>query len=240
MFNKLEPLDKVKHADLKIKPVEGFNFASKLSHTLLGGSEVAEAAQSFPIVFPEKTDKDQPLLPIALLSFEKNKNQFVSADGKWTADYVPNHIKRYPFIFAALPEKKNQFAVMLDIGAPQVNKTEGLPFFNEEKEPEKIIIQAREFLEKFQVDINRTQRLISLLEEKDVLVSKQFTITRGEAKNAVRGFRVVDVKKLEKLDDTTLAAWVRNGLMGIIYAHLASFTNLRKLAAAQGAAEKAK
>jgi hypothetical protein len=238
MFTKLEPLDRVKHADLKIRPVDEFNFASKLTYTLLGGSELKEASKHFPIVFPLKEETNQPCLPMALLSFEKGKNQFVSADGKWTAEYIPQHIKRYPFIFAAVPGKKNQFVVMLDMEASQLNKTEGIAFFNEKGEPEEIITRVQEFLEKFQLDISRTQALTTLLEEKDVLVSKQFTISSGDKKKAVGGFRVVDVKKLENLDDATLAAWVRNGLMGIIYAHLISISNLRKLAAAQGATER--
>lgn len=238
MFDKIEPLDKKKHAKLKLKPVDGFNFASKITFCFLGGSEVAEASKSFPVVFPQKSEKNQPMLPTALLSFEKDENYFVTEDGKWKADYIPNHLKRYPFIFAAVPEKENQFAIMIDTGAPQFNEKEGKPLFNEKGEPEEIVTRVKKFLTNFQVDIEKTQQILSLLEEKNILVSKQFNVIRGKKKNTVNGFRVVDIKKLAELDDETLAKWVRNGLMGIINSHLNSLSNLKKVAAAQGATEK--
>jgi hypothetical protein len=97
---------------------------------------------------------------------------------------------------------------------------------------------VKKFLGNFQVDIEKTQQILSLLEEKDVLVSKQFKVTRGDKKSMLRGLRVIDIKKLVKLDDEILASWVRNRLMGIIYDHLNSLSNLKKVAAAQGATEK--
>lgn len=237
MFEKMEALDKKKHAKLRLKPLEGMEYASKISFSLLGGSEVSEASKSFPVVFPQKSEK-QPMLPMALLSFTKDENYFVGEDGKWKADYVPNHIKRYPFIFAAVPEKDNQFAVMVDVDAPQINKKQGQALFNKDGEPQEIVNKVKSFLTGFQRDIVKTQAVLSLLEEKDVLVSKQFTVSRGDKKSALRGFRVVDMKKVLELDDATLAEWVKNGLMGIIHSHLASISNLKKVAEAQGAIEE--
>jgi len=238
MFNKMEPLDKKKHARLKLKPVDGFSFASKMNYSLLGRSEVAEASKSFPIVFPEKDSKSQFLLPMALMSFDRQDNVFVSDDGKWTADYIPNHIKRYPFILTAIPEKEKQFAVMIDMDSPRLNEEEGIPLFNDKGEPEEAVLQIKKFLGNFQTDIEKTHGLISLLEVNDLLVSKQFKIAQGDKKVALRGFRVVDTEKLAKLDDVVLAKWVRNGLMGIVYAHLSSLTNIKKIGAAKAVAEK--
>ncbi len=233
----MEALDKRKHANLKLKPLVGYDYASKINFSLLGGSEVAEASKSFPIVFPQKSEK-QPMLPMALLSFAKGENYFVGKDGKWKADYIPNHFRRYPFIFAAVPNKDNQFAVMIDAASPQLNEKEGQPLFDKDGEPQEIVNKVKNFLAGFQQDISYTQKVLSLLEEKNVLVPKQFTITKGETKNALRGFRVVDMEKVRQLDDETLAKWVKNGLMGLVYAHVNSMSNLKKVAAAQGAVEK--
>ena len=238
MFEKLIPLNKEKHGSLKIKPGTGFGFASKITHCFLSGSEVAEASKSFPVVFPQQGNGNQTLMPMALFSFSRDENYFVNDKGKWTADYVPNHIKRYPFIFAGIPEKDNQFAIMIDEDAPMLNKKSGQALFDKGGKPGEVIETAKKFLGQFQADIVKTQKVLSQLEEKDVLISKEFRITQGDKKSALKGFRVVDVKKLKKLDDATLAQWVRNGLMGIIFSHLNSFTNLKKVAQAQGAVEK--
>ena len=238
MFKNLEPLDSEKHANLKYKPVKGFAFASKLPLSLLGGSEVAEASKSFPVVFPEKDSKNVPMLPMALFSFKLDENPFVGEDGQWKADYIPAHIRRYPFIFAQIPEKDNQFAVMIDKDAPQFDEKEGEPLFDDEKKPGDIIKKVQTFLSSLQQEFDKTVQIVSLLEEHDVLVSRVFKITKGEKSRSLRGFRVVDTVKLAKLDDSTLALWVRNGLMGIIFAHLHSLNNIKRITELQSVEEK--
>lgn len=233
MFKNLEPLDKKKHAALKYRPVNRYAFAANIPFTFLGGTEVAEAAKAFPVVFPGKDSKNMPLLPIALFSFKKYENPFVSEDGDWQADYIPMHFRRYPFIFAAVPGRKNQFALMIDKDAPQLNMEEGTPLFDDQGEAGKIVTTARDMLGKFQQDIERTTRIVSLLEDRQMLVSKQFKVKKGETETALRGFRVVDTGKLTALDDFVLAEWVRNGLMGIIFAHLHSLSNIKKISAVQ-------
>ena len=229
MFEKLVPLDKKQHAHYKLKSNDDFKFASQISMSLLGGSEVAEASKFFPIVFPEKDTEKHALLPMALMGLGVKKNSFVSDDGKWMAGYIPNHIKRYPFIFGAIPDKKKQFAIMMDMEAPQLSEKEGQPLFNSKGEPEKIISNVKTFLTHFQADIDRTETILSDMEKYDILVSKQFTIRQGEKKVVMRGFRVVDTKKLAELDDSVLSSWVRNGLMGIVFAHIHSLTNIKKI-----------
>jgi hypothetical protein len=239
MFQNLEPLDKKKHADLKFRPVNKYAFTAKIPFAFLGGTEVAEAAKVFPVVFPEKDSKTMSLLPMALFSFKKNENPFVSENGDWRADYIPMHFRRYPFIFAAVPGQKNQFALMIDKDAPQLNTKEGTPLFDEKGEPGKIVTTARNVLGNFQQDIERTTRIVSLLEDKQVLVPKQFKMKKEGKETALRGFRVIDTAKLAALDDFVLAEWVRNGLMGMIFAHLHSLSNIKKISAMQDIEEPA-
>ncbi len=238
MFKNLEPLDSEKHANLKYKPVKGYEFASKMPFSLLGGSEVAQASKSFPIVFPEKDSKNVSMLPMALFSLKLGENPFVGEDGQWKADYIPAHIRRYPFISAKIPEKDNQFAVMIDKDAPQFDEKEGEPMFDDEKKPGDIIKKVQTFLSSLQQEFDKTEKIVVLLEEQNILVSRVFKITKGEKSRSVRGFRVVDTEKLAKLDDSTLALWVRNGLMGIIFAHLHSLNNIKRITELQGVEEK--
>ena len=233
MFKKMELLDKNKHADLKLKPVEGYNFASGINYTFLAGSEVAKAARTFPVVFPVLSDKNEPLLPLALLSLTPGGNSFVDDKGRWTADYLPVHLRRYPFILGAVPESKGEFAIMIDGDSSRFSKDEGTPLFNEKGEPEEIISKVQSYLGKYQKDILKTQKVLKQLEEAGVLVEKQFQITLGEKKKALKGFRVVDMEKVMKLDNDTLGKWVKNGLMSLVFNHAQSFDNLKKLALAE-------
>ena len=68
------------------------------------------------------------------------------------------------------------------------------------------------------------------LESMKVLVEKRINVEKDGQKIAFSGFRCVDMKKLNALDDSVLAKWVRNGLMGIINLHQISLGNLKTVA----------
>ena len=62
------------------------------------------------------------------------------------------------------------------------------------------------------------------------MVEKKINIEKDGQKIVLGGFRCVDMEKLTALDDSVLAKWVRNGLMGIINLHQLSLGNLKNIA----------
>lgn len=232
MFKKLEVLDSKQHSELKYKPAPGYAFARQLHGAPLIGPEIAEASKHYPIVFPVNDDADSPQLPMAIFSLKSNENAFVDDQGIWKAAYIPVHIRRYPFLLTPIKDS-NRFAVMIDREAAQFQNDDGTRLFNENGEASDIVTQAKNFLGRYQADVVQTSQLVEMLMEKDVLVQKQFDINKGKDKHSIRGFRVVDTKKLSALDDETLARWVRNGLMGIIIGHLHSLNNVNGIAQRQ-------
>ncbi len=237
MFKKIEVLDAARHAELKFEKVGGYAQAATTALAPLGGSEIAEAAKYFPVLFPvipsDGSGQASPL-PVALFSTRSDENPFVAADGTWQADYVPAHIRRYPFIFAGLDEP-GKFALALDVEAPHfTNSSDGEPLFNEDRKATALVEQAKTFLGNFQNDLMATEALVKELDQHGVLVAQQLNLAAGEKKKSLGGFRLVDMKKVKELDDTILAGWVRSGVMGIIYAHLNSLSNLKKIVAMQG------
>ncbi len=236
MFEKIEILDAKKHARLKFSKIPGYAVAARTQLCLLGGSEIAEAAKYFPVLFPEvdeKTANQTANLPIALFSLKPGKNLFVAADGSWNCDYIPAHIRRYPFIFAGLSEPGN-FALAFDAQAAHFKTDDGEPLFDGEGKATALVEQVKGFLGNFQNDLQATGQLVRELDRHGVLSARQLNLGAGDKTQALRGFRLVDLEKVKALDDATLAAWVRNGIMNIICAHLNSLTNLKKLAALQG------
>jgi hypothetical protein len=226
MFKTLETLDTKLHSGLTYKGLSGYAHACALVNAPLSVAEVAEASKHFPILFPI----EGKLLPVALLSLENDKSSFVSKDGQWLADYIPAHVRRYPFVLGNTGEE-GRFVVMIDRAAPQFSDSEGEPIFVDGKPVEGGIVEnARNFLVEFQKLLELTEKLLQPLEEKNVLVTRQFNIQRGkDEKVAVQGFRQVDEVALGKLDDATLAAWVRSGLMAVVVAHLHSLSNAQRI-----------
>ncbi len=232
MFVKPEPLDKSKHADFKFSPVKSFKFAKGQPSAPIPAGEMIEAARHFAIVFPEGTEKGK-LLPQALFSMRAGENAFVQKDGGWAAPYIPAHIRRYPFILGEL-EEPGKFTIMMDVEAPQFKGKKGEPLFvkkegSAELEASDVIVQAREFLGRFQQELAATSNLMEPLAEKDILVSRSVEVKVDDREAKLSGFRVVDPEKLAKLDDAVLGEWTRSGLLSIVYAHLHSLGNVREL-----------
>ncbi len=228
----LEALDSEKHKGLRFTPAADFRFAAGLASAPLSASEVIEASKCFPVVF----STDEPLLPLALLSLKEGANAFVDAQGKWLAPYVPAHVRRYPFILGNTEDPEN-FAIMIDREAPHFAADGGELLYGEDGARGPALEAATALLKAFQEEITATEKLLEPLA--GVLTMQRLDITGSDgAKASIDGIRAVDREKLSALDDATLAAWVRGGLMALIDAHLASLGNMRALAERQGVGTK--
>ncbi|WP_440998153.1 SapC family protein [Arhodomonas sp. SL1] len=233
MFDNLEALNPERHSGLRYQSVSGFSFARGVPSAPVAGSEFPKAAREFPIVF---TAEGQRLRPLALLTLQKGQAPFIGEDGQWQADYVPAHLRRYPFILGETGEE-GRFVVMIDRDAPQLREAEGEALFVDGEPPEEgVVARAKRFLLQFQRELEQTEALLRPLEEHGLLVARQFTVTRGDnTEVAVSGFRMVDMERLAALDDATLAGWVRSGLMGLVHAHRHSLENAQRILARQAA-----
>lgn len=226
MFKSVEALDASKHASLTYKGVPGYAFARELASAPLAAAEMADAARHYPIVF----SGEGRLLPVAVLSLKRGEAPFVTEKGDWAVDYVPAHIRRYPFVLGETGSAE-RFLVMIDRAAAQFSADDGERLFVDGQAPaDGVVERAKQFLAQFQRQLVQTETLLRPLEETGVLVARQFTVTRGEQTEvAVSGFRQVDAEALAKLDDATLAGWVRSGLMAVVIAHLHSLANAERL-----------
>ncbi len=87
-----------------------------------------------------------------------------------------------------------------------------------------------EQLEQIELEVQRTREVGRLLVEKDLLREMRFDAELPDGqKLKVDGFLSVDEKQLAQLGDADLLALHRNGVMGLVYAHLVSLGNLRKM-----------
>jgi hypothetical protein len=236
MFENAEVLDASRHGDLRFKPVAGFAFARTVASAPLAPAEVVRASREYPIVFRVV---DGTVSPVALLSLHAGASAFVDDEGSWTAGYVPAHIRRYPFVLGSTREA-GRFVVMVDRDAPQLGD-EGEPLFEAGKAPAGGVVErARDFLTSFQKELLQGERLYAPLLEQHLHVERGITLGSGSKKRtAVRGFRVVDAERLGALGDEAAGAWLRNGLLAHVFAHLHSLALLDRLSVAPGAVDSA-
>lgn len=233
MFKTIEPLEHAKHKDLRLAKIPSFNFAKETSTVKLSFSEMSQASRFFPIVFLANA----PGLPQALLCLEVGKNVFINDTGMWTTPYVPAFFRLYPFTLAKLQAEQDQYALCLDPEAEHFRPGMGDPLFTADGEPVEFIKNTvLKNLETYQKELEITQALFNVLEDKGVIADQELTLNINGQEQKVAGFRGVNLEKLNSLDDKDLAAMVRNGTMGMVQEQVNSMANIAKLIASPGAA----
>ena len=230
MYQKPEVLDKVTHAKLRYTPQSGYAFTRKLATVPLAADEIDLAAVHYPTLF---TAEGEPAL-LAVLGLA-GQNVYLDADDRWTAEYIPAFVRRYPFVLANSNESDSgRFFLAIDVAAPHFQKEEGEPLIAESGELGAPSTNALAFLKVFQEGLLTTQAVLKQFESASVLVEKTLTIQDGKATRMIGGFRVIDADKVKALPDEILARWARNGMLALIHGHWASLRHLKKVAVASG------
>jgi len=234
MYGELAPLDREAHKNLKLDTAKAVvSCVADQNSVFLAAIEFGDACKEFPIVFVragEGAEGKQQVAPLAVLGLKPGSNLFVEGD-KWTANYVPAYVRRYPFAMARLDGNANNLAVCYDSKWVGFNEETGEALFNN-GEPTEFLLNARTFLENFEQEAERTRLICNLLVELELLQEMRFEATLpGGEKIDVEGFLAVDEKKYSELADDKVLQLHRNGLIALIEMHRLSMTNMNRLAA---------
>lgn len=222
-YRSLEGLHSEVHGDWRLKEGDA-GFTSETPFVPIVASELAAASRSYPIVFA--ADSTQP---VAVLGLER-RNLFVE-EGRWAQDtYVPAYVRRYPFAFLRTADPEG-FALSIDSGSDRVVQggEEGMALFSD-GEPSDLTRQALEFCAAFGRDAEMTTLFATALREQDLLIDRRADATLPDGRKlGLEGFQIVDAEKFAALDDETVLAWHRKGLLALVHFHLASLDRFNGL-----------
>lgn len=221
MFKNTEILDSNKHHALKLSPINEFSFARQQHFAPISYTEMISASREYAIVFPKNTDN---ALPVVLLGMAGN-NCFVNEQGQWKGRYIPAHFRRYPFILGN-SEQQDTFAVMIDTDSQYLSNEKGEALFDSDAKQTETLKQIIDFLGLFQKEAVLTMELVKTLRNAGVLIDQQIN---NKDQAVITGFEVVDPEKLNAIEDSQFIQWRTQGLLPLIYAHLASLENIRQL-----------
>ncbi|WP_428505968.1 SapC family protein [Roseateles sp.] len=236
LYGNLVPLDREAHKKLRLKTeLSTVDRVVGQNSLFLAAVEFAEACKEYPIVFVRvgETPTDgskQAVAPLAVLGLKPGSNLFVK-DGKWTGNYVPAFMRRYPFAMARLDQNEDQVAVCFDSEWPGFSETEGSSLFADDGQPTEFLLNAKNFLESFEQESERTRAICNHLVELDLLRDMRFEATMGNGEKLdVEGFLAVDEQKLAELADDKVVQLHRNGLLALLEMHRVSMGNMSRLA----------
>ena len=221
-------LDRNKHRKTRVRPGAGFAFAKNTNSLYVAGAEFNEASKEYAIVFTRTGTGGQPV-PVLLLGMRDRENLYVGQGDRWEGRYVPAFVRRYPFVLAQAPQQ--QLAVCIDEGCPALSETEGEALFDAQGQETPYLKNTLGFLTEYQREYARTEAFCKHLDEAGLLTEMN---ARADLKNgnsyAVKGMLIVDEKKLLALPDATVLSLFRTGELHLVSIHLASLTNMQRLA----------
>lgn len=223
------PLQAERHANYRIDTSLGVGFAARANAVPITVAEFSHVARHYPIVF---AGGENPA-PAAVMGLRQEENLFVDGEGRWALGcYVPAYIRRYPFIFSEDTEN-NRFTLCIDEGADAVieGDGEGEPLFVG-GQPSAFTNKALEFTTAFQREAAMTREFVAELLKHELLTAATAQFHRSDLGDvSLGGFKVIDEKKFNALDDEIFIGWRPRGVLPLFYAQLISMGNWEQLAA---------
>lgn len=237
LYGNLVPLDREQHKHLRLKTgLSTLERVAGLNSLFLTVVEFADACKEYPIVFVRVGDRvadggPQAVAPLAVLGLKPGSNLFLK-DGQWTGHYVPAYLRRYPLAMARVNEE--EIAVCFDADWHGFSTSEGTPLFEADGQPSEFTLNAKNFLENFERESDRTRLVCDELVKLDLLQDMRFeaTLPSGE-KFDVDGFLAVNEQKLAELPDEQVVRLHRAGLLALLEMHRLSLGNMARLAQLQ-------
>jgi hypothetical protein len=224
------PLNRTEHKDLRLKGLPNLKYSQKVHSVPLTGGEFPIAARDFPIVFAGNDVSNAG--PMVLLGLRQEQNLFVNEQGIWAAGvYVPAFVRRYPFVLAEKPagQEGDDFTVFLDEAYDGFNRSEGERLFKEDGTDSDMLTKAVAFLGEFQQHVARTNWFMDQLRKHDLLEPRNIRLEKEGNVVNLNGLFVVNEEKLRALDEKTTHEFLKEGVLGWIYAHLISLANIERL-----------
>ena len=226
MFKNYVPLTFADHRNLKVFETNDYSFAKSETMVPIVYDEMADIAREYPIIFPSNDSG----LPCALLGLESGRNSYVADDGRWLATYMPAHVRRYPFMLTGTKNQsgEDRFVVLFDPNAGHFKDPNGHQVFMPDGKPTQHMENRFALLQQMQKVTPRTIELVNALDDAGILVERTITVRASDQTRQITGFRMVDEKILNALDDAAFLALRRSGALPLVYAHLLSWANLRQ------------
>ena len=217
-YNDVVPLTSKAHGDLKVKErVDNISFAKVANSIMLTAVEFPQAAQFYPVVFGvEAMDS----LPFAVTGHTGGVNSFIDEDGNWRdGAYIPAYVRRYPFILMENPQNKS-FTLAVDPTSDLLSKKEGKPLFDK-GEGTDIAKNILNLCAAYQKEFLKTKEVCKQINESGLLIERAADVTLSDGKTTrVSGFRIVDEKAFNALDDKKFIELRKTGALTLIYCHL--------------------
>ncbi len=233
------PLQNDKHANLKVIQTGDYS-RHKDQHLIpIISRDFFTLAAEFLLVFV-KDNAVEKYVPVAIMGLREGENLYCQG-GEWKAPVVPVRFNNAPFVMAKVDEQGEQLALLIDEESPLISETEGEALFKEDGERTEYLEKRIEGLLNNAQQTVQTEGICKLFAEMELLSTQQLQLQHrpDSPRYNIDGVYTIDEKKLNALPDEDFLELRKQGLIPLIYAHLCSLQQLRRISQLQYEADKA-
>ena len=227
-----------KHRNLKI--TESGDYARYKDQHLIPiiSQDFFTLCAEFPVVFVKDSNGEQ-FVSVAIMGLREGQNLYCQTE-EWKAHVVPVRFNNAPFSMVRVDAESDQLAVLVDEDSPMLSETEGTPLFKEDGTKSEYLEQKIERLLKTAEQTVQTEGICKIFKEKDLLATQQLQMQHRQDSPAynIAGIYTIDEEKLNALSDEDYLDLRKQGMIPLIYAHLSSLQQLRRISEMQYNADK--
>lgn len=221
-------LNKDEHRELRIRPMASFELVEDAHMLPVTAYEIMHIGADCPVVFVKNEETGQFRL-VAVLGLEAGENLYVR-DGKWRAMFVPGVIHHNPFRLIPDPGEPERVTVGLDTESMQLQEQEGERLFDDSGEETGFLQSRKKALAEYLEHEQLTEQVVAYLAQQELLAPRDLRVTVNDDEINVAGMYTVDEEKLAALSNDEFGELRKRGLLPVIYGHLASLNQVRRLA----------
>lgn len=226
MFKKVVPIVQELHKELKVKPIDNFNFAKNVNIATIMVHEFSKVSAIYPILFLEDKANGN-FKPVALLGLKEGENLFVKK-GKWEASYIPAIIRRYPFALSKT-EEDDKYLICVDEESDFISKKEGEPLFNEDGTTGEVVEKIKTYLAELQQMEKFTNDFCKAIKDYNLFTPLNINIKSKNEERNINGAFMISEEKLNKLSNAKFLDLRKKQYIPAIYAHLLSLSQIERL-----------
>jgi len=233
------PLQNDKHAKLKVSPSADFTRFKERHLIPIITQDFFSLACEFPLVFVKNNETDE-FVPVAVMGLREGHNLYCQTD-QWQGLVIPASFNNAPFGIARVDPEGEQYAVMVEEDSPLLSEEKGEPLFKEDGERTEYFDKRVEAMVNVAQQTLNTQAICKLLAEKELFMTQQLQLRhRPDAPSYnIDGIYTVNEEALNGLSDEDYLDLRTRGLLGMIYAHLTSLQQFRRISKLQFDTDKA-
>jgi hypothetical protein len=160
---------------------------------------------------------------------------------QWQAQVIPVSFNNLPFGIARVDPEGEQFAVMIDEDSSLLSEDKGERLFKEDGQRTEYFDRRVEAIVNVAQQTLNTQAICKHLAEKELFMTQQLQLRhRPDVPSYnIDGIYTVNEEALNALSDEDYLELRKRGLLGMIYAHLSSLQQFRRISKLQYEADKA-